>query len=211
MCERIRRTEWGRKGERPMQGFHYCAPRRPEWLCHVGERLLCGRSASLAAFHPPDNLSTCLQQIHDQRFTFNYLLSQTHTEEVQKHRIQAFLRFYPLALLFGSSEWVERRCVCQPYCDMKWNIFVSHLIIILTAVSLLKFPFATHNCPSCLWYLDGLYLSLKEECWPKSWMLIYDVICNLTFLPKRYCQDAMVIKQQIQFRHSGTQQPFVSV
>lgn len=105
------KIEQGKKRKRPAWGFHYCAPLSTEGPRHVTELLPCGGSGSLAGLHPPDSLSPCLQWLPARQFTFNYLLSQTHSEEVQKHSIKTFWRFYPLRLIFGHLEWVAQICV----------------------------------------------------------------------------------------------------
>jgi len=203
------KIEQGKEKNRPALGFHYCAPLSMEGPCHVTEPLPCGGSGSLAALQPTDSLSPCLQWLPAHQFIFNYLTSQTHSEEVQKQSIKTFWRFLSLnPPLWSPREIHTNLSLWHPsLCKVPDYETVLHPILSSLWVSI--FTFASQDCLSSLW-LDGHYVALKEECWSETCTLIYDVICNLTFLPQCYCQGAMVIRQHIQFSQSGLRRSTIS-
>lgn len=156
--------EWGRKWMSPAWGFHFCAPLSMEGPCHVMELLPCGGSGCLAG--PPDSLSPCLQWLPAHQFTFNYLLSQMYSEEVQEHSIKTFWRFYPITVFFGHLEWIVQSrlhdiLIClkfrimRPVCPHFKRFFFSKVSIFLIAIQ---------DCLSSF-RLDRHYVALKEECW----------------------------------------------
>ena len=181
---------------------HLSARRGPR---HVTELLPCGGSRSLAALHPPDSLSPCLQWLPARQFTFNYLLSQTHSEEVQKHSIKTFWRFLSLKTLLWSPRMGRTNLRLRKIQDYER---VLHQTLSPSDTPFLHMTIEESLSSLCL---DGHYVSLKEECWSKTCILIYDVRCYLTFLPQRYCQGAMVIRQHIRFSQSGLRHSSISV
>lgn len=98
----------------------------------------------------------------------------------------------------NPSSW---RSTCS---SPSWASFASHH----SFWSFHVFQIAVQHHLSFLW-LDGHCVTLEEECWSKT--LIYGVKCILTFLLLRYCQGAMVIRQQIQFSLSCLRHSSISV
>lgn len=175
----------------------------PSGLATSLEPLPCGGSGSLAGLRPPDSLSPCLQWLPAHRFTFNYLSSQTRSEEIQEHSIKTFWRFLSLKPLLLHLEWAAQSCPhhipvllrVQDYETVQNHILFFFLKrCIGTEVSI----FQSVSAPSG--WMDIMWL-LKKNVGVKV-VLIYDVIRNLTSLPQHYCQGAMVIRQPIHFSRS---------
>lgn len=128
--------EGKRKGKRPAWGFYYCAPLSTEWLRHVTEPLSCGGSGSLARLQPPDSLSPGLHWLPAHQLTFNYLLSQTHSEEVPKHSTKSLWRFCPLT---HSPLQTGRKAAFMTSCSVLstglLDSFASHFILMSSQLS----------------------------------------------------------------------------